>query len=161
MNEVTARGSALVAQYLEGEGVAFELVEHEPAPTATGDAQALGRAPESVAKTVVLHDRHGYVLAIVPAANRLDLHKLREVVGASRQLQLIDEPQMEQEFGQFESGAIPPFGPALPRVEIIDERLLAEDKILCASGDHRHAVLIDPREVVRISDARVADICAG
>jgi prolyl-tRNA editing enzyme YbaK/EbsC (Cys-tRNA(Pro) deacylase) len=34
-----------------------------------------------------------------------------------------------------------------------------QPQILCSAGDHRHSVLVDPREVVRITAARVADIC--
>lgn len=46
-----------------------------------------------------------------------------------------------------------------PRTEVIDSALLEKERILCPAGDHRHSVLIDPREVVRIAAARTADIC--
>ena len=48
----------------------------------------------------------------------------------------------------------------LPSAEVVDQRLLEENLILCAGGDHRHSVLLDPRDVVRIADAKVADVCA-
>lgn len=51
----------------------------------------------------------------------------------------------------LEVGAAPPIGPMLPRAEVVDRRLLEEDRIICAGGDHRHSILLDPREVVRIA----------
>jgi Ala-tRNA(Pro) deacylase len=159
MNEPSTTGSALIAQYLEGEGIPFRLVEHPRTSSAYGDARATHRRPESVGKTVVLREGSGYVLAVLPASHRLDLRKLREVLGASRQLQLIDEAEMAHEFPEFEVGAIPPFGVGLPAAEVVDSRLLDEDRIVCAGGDHAHAILIDPRDVVAVAGAKVADIC--
>jgi Cys-tRNA(Pro)/Cys-tRNA(Cys) deacylase len=46
-----------------------------------------------------------------------------------------------------------------PRAEVIDDRLLNADRVLCAGGDHTHAVLVDPRDVVRMTGAMTADIC--
>jgi Ala-tRNA(Pro) deacylase len=159
MEERATTHAALVTEYLTAESVPFELVEHEPTSSAYGDARATHRRPESTVKTVVLKDDTGYVLAAIPASNRLDLHKLREVIGASRKLQLVDEAEMGRVYPRFEVGAVPPFGPEGPRAEVVDRRLLDEDKILCAAGDHKHGVLLDPRDLVRISGAEVADVC--
>lgn len=159
MNESSTTASAKVAEYLAGEGVAFQMLEHPRTSSAFADARATHRRPESVGKTVVLRDLEGYVLAIVPASQRLDLRKLREVLGASRKLQLVDEAEMGQEFPQFEVGAIPPCGGTLPAAEVVDRRLLDEDRIVCASGDHKHSILIDPRDLVAAAAAQVADIC--
>lgn len=159
MSELSRNGSAGVAEYLEEKGVPFQLVEHTRTTSAYGDARAMHRRPETVGKTVVLREASGYVLAVVPATQRLDLRKLRAVLGSSRQLQLVDEAEMAEEFPAFEVGAIPPFGTELPAAEVVDSRLLDEDRIVCASGDHAHAILIDPRDVVAVAGAAVADIC--
>jgi prolyl-tRNA editing enzyme YbaK/EbsC (Cys-tRNA(Pro) deacylase) len=42
---------------------------------------------------------------------------------------------------------------------VIDRALLEQQQILCAAGDHRHSVLVDPRDIVRITAAKTADIC--
>jgi prolyl-tRNA editing enzyme YbaK/EbsC (Cys-tRNA(Pro) deacylase) len=31
--------------------------------------------------------------------------------------------------------------------------------VLCFAGDHRHSVRLDPRDLVRMTEPRVADIC--
>jgi prolyl-tRNA editing enzyme YbaK/EbsC (Cys-tRNA(Pro) deacylase) len=90
---------------------------------------------------------------------RLDLHKLREVLGASRTLRLAGEDEIAREFPSLEVGAVPPFGSTAPAVEVIDEKLLRRDRILFPAGDHEHSVLVDPHEVVRVTAAKVAGIC--
>src|SRR6516225_6790334 len=88
---------AIVA-FLEGAGVVFELVEHEPVMSATAEARSVGQPPEQTATTIVLHDGSAYVIAAVTAADRLDLHKLRDLLGASKQLQLASEEQIARDF---------------------------------------------------------------
>ena len=150
---------AAVAEYLRGEGIAHEVVEHRKTLSAAEEAVATDQPPQQVAKTVVLHDGGAYLLAVIPASRRLDLHKLREVLGAGKSLQLASENQMAEDFPQLEVGAVPPLGPMVPAAEVVDPRLLDEERVLCAGGDHTHSVLLDPRDIVAATDATVADVC--
>ncbi|MGB0092511.1 MAG: YbaK/EbsC family protein [Solirubrobacteraceae bacterium] len=148
-----------IAQFLEGEKIQYELVEHDPVISAAAEARVAHTPPDQVAKTIVLHDRSAYVIAAIPASYRLDLHKLRELLGATRQLRLAGEGEIAREFPSLEVGAVPPFGPMVPAAEVIDRALMEQERILCPAGDHRHSVLVDPRDVARITAARIADIC--
>jgi Ala-tRNA(Pro) deacylase len=153
------RGVDLVTGYLDGQGVAHEVVEHEQTFTAAAEAKASGVAPDHAAKTMVLRDADSYRLAVIPASHRLDLGKVREALGATRHLRLATEAEMESDFESFEVGALPPIGPMLPAPEILDTRLSEHDRILCAGGDHRHSVLVAPQDLARVTDARIADVC--
>jgi Ala-tRNA(Pro) deacylase len=157
--ESDARGIDLVHRYLDQHGVSHEVVDHEQTFTAAEEAKASGVAPDHAAKTMVLRDGDSYRLAVIPASQRLDLRKVRALLEASQHLRLASEAEMEADFASFDVGALPPLGPMLPATEVLDSRLLDHDRILCTGGDHRHSVLIDPRDLARISDARVADIC--
>jgi Ala-tRNA(Pro) deacylase len=106
-----------------------------------------------------VRDEGGVRLAVIPASERLDMHKLKEELG-SRGLRLLTEQEMAEEFDEFEVGAVPPFGPMFQALELVDQRLLDHDRILCSGGDHEHGVLLDPHDLVRAAQARVADICA-
>jgi Ala-tRNA(Pro) deacylase len=150
---------AAVTEYLRGEGIQHEVIEHRETMSAAAEAAATDHPPQQVAKTVVLHDGGAYLLAVIPASRRLDLHKLRELLGASKSLQLANERQISEDFPQLEVGAVPPLGPMVPAAEVIDQRLLDEERVLCAGGDHTHSVLLDPRDMVAATDATVADIC--
>ncbi len=150
---------AAVTEYLRGERIEHEVIEHRETMSATAEAAATDRPAHQVAKTVVLHDHGAYLLAVIPASRRLDLHKLRDVLDAGKSLQLATEQQMAEDFPQLDVGAVPPLGPMVPAAEVVDQRLLDEDRVLCAGGDHSHSVLLDPRDVVAAADATVADVC--
>ena len=151
-------GHAVVTEFLERHGVPYEVVEHERTDTAAAEARAAGMPPVDVAKTVVLRDQEGVRLAVIPASHRLDLHKVKRELG-SKGLRLVTEQEMAEEFADFEVGAVPPFGPMFHALELVDERLLDHDRILCGGGDHEHGVLVDPHDLVKAGEARVADIC--
>ena len=151
-------GLAAVTEFLEREGVPYEVVEHERTQTAAAEARAAGVPPSDVAKTIVLRDEEALRLAVIPASERLDIRKVKEAMG-SRGLRLVTEHEMAEKFDGFEVGAVPPFGSMFNALELVDERLLEHDRILCSGGDHEHAILVDPRDVVRAGEARVADIC--
>ena len=156
---VTSTHAHAVAEFLHGHGVAFDVLEHRHTERATDEAAATGRPSMQFGKTVVLQDGAAYALVVVPASERLDLHKVRDVLGASQSLRLASEAEMAADFPGIEVGAVPPAGPGLPMAEIVDRRLLEQPRIACAGGDHRHALVLDPRDLVRLTDARVADIC--
>jgi Ala-tRNA(Pro) deacylase len=157
--QMASTGVRALSEYLDGEGIAHELIEHEPTMSAAAEARTLRFLPQRVAKTVVLHDGSASVLAVVPASHRLDLRKLRNVLGATRRLRLATEREVAREFPTIEVGAMPPVGPTLPAAEVIDRRLLEHDRVLCAGGDPRHSLGIDSRDLLRAADAIAADIC--
>lgn len=148
----------MVCGFLDERGVAYEVVEHEQRFTAAAEARASGIEPHDAAKDVVL--RHGatYVLAAIPASERLDLHKARDLLG-EEDLRLATEDEIAADFSRFEVGALPPFGSLHDVAQIVDRRLLDHPQVLCSSGDHRHSLKVDPNEIVRLADARVADLC--
>lgn len=153
------RGIDAVVSYLDDAAVAYDVVDHEQTFTAGAEARAAGVEPDHAAKTVVLREGDQYRLAIVPASHRLDVHKLRELLDASRRLRLATEKEMEGDLGEFELGAVPPLGPMVPAPEVVDRRLLEHDRILCTGGDHRHSVLMDPNDLIRLTNASVGDVC--
>ncbi len=143
---------------LDAAGISYEIVEHAASYTAADEARAAGQERSETAKTLVLIDHGEPRLAVVPAARRLDLARARHVLRADRHLRLATEEEAAQAFPEYEVGALPPFaGGRAP--EIVDTRLLYLDRVLCAAGDHRHGVLLAPRDLVRMAEPRVADIC--
>lgn len=149
-----------VTQHLDAEGIAYEVVEHERALSAASEAVAAGVRPGNAAKSVLLHDQDGYRLVVIQASDRLDLGKLADLLDASRAtIRLASEEEMAADFPDFELGAIPPLGEMLPAPEIVDRRVLDHERVLCNGGDHTHSVLLDPREIVRVAGARIADVC--
>jgi prolyl-tRNA editing enzyme YbaK/EbsC (Cys-tRNA(Pro) deacylase) len=154
-------GIEAVAHFLERKRAAYELIEHPDTFAAVDEARAAGSAPARMAKTVLLHDHGGFRAAIIPASELLDLHKARVLLGASGHLRLASEDEIEREFPAFDAGALPPFSALLGTPEILDPRLLAYHNILCSGGDHRHTLKISPREIERLGEPQVADVCTA
>ncbi len=159
MTTAEAHGIEAVTAFLEAEGVRHEVVEHRPTFSAAAEARAAGAEPREAAKTLALRDHDAYRMAVIPATHRLDLHRMRELLGASSHLRLATEAELEQDFPMFDVGAMPPLGPMIPMPEVIDVHLLYHERILCAGGDHRHALKMDPRDLLRVCEPRVASIC--
>lgn len=148
-----------VTAYLDQQGVEYEAVEHEERFTAASEAQAAGIKPEDAAKDLILRDDDSYMLAVIPASQRLDLAKARELLGAGASLRLATEDEIGRDFDRFAVGAIPPFGGLHGIPQAVDRRLLEHERVLCSAGDHAHGVLLDPKEMVRIGDAKTGDLC--
>ena len=149
-----------LSAFLNQHGVEHEVIEHSPTVRAAESARASAVPPDAAAKTVVLYDHGALLLAALPASEMVDMRKVRDLLGASRSLRLATEQEIASHFPEFEVGAVPPVGGGgVFASRLVDRHLLDQPRVLCGSADHRHAVLLDPRELTRLGNAVVADIC--
>jgi Ala-tRNA(Pro) deacylase len=153
-----AAGRAQLESYLGDAGVKAELIEHAHSESAAAEARAAHLPAEQTAKTVVLQTPGGYRFAVIPASDMLDLNKAAAALDVSRhQLRLATEEEMAADFPGYEVGAIPPLGPNTP-AELVDQRLLSYQHVLCAAGDHEHSLLLDPTDILRLTGAQTLDL---
>lgn len=146
---------------LDSVGVAYELLEHPRTERATAEAEALGLPLHEVAKTIVVKTPEGNVRVVLPASERLDVHKLREFVGGAKETHLLSEEDMVREYPQFELGAVPPVGGPKDRV-ILDRRLAGRDTFVIEAGAHDRSVRLRPQALIASAcDILVEDVCAG
>ena len=141
-------------------GVGYELMRHEHTERAVDEAAALGVDPEDVAKTVVLTTGEGYVRAVLPASERLDLHKLRQHLKGGKEVRLATEAELVGAYPGFELGAVPPFGGPPGDVVVVDWRVVDRDWVIIEAGRHEQSVRVRPRDLVPRLGAEVADICS-
>jgi prolyl-tRNA editing enzyme YbaK/EbsC (Cys-tRNA(Pro) deacylase) len=128
-------GSAVVQEVLELAGVPFELIEREP-----------------TARVVVLVDDSLVRLVVIAAGDRVDLTRARQALRAGPRLRAATHAEIAEDFPDFDPSAVPPLGhEAVP--EVVDLGLLYEDAVVLAGG-----VGIDPRDLLRLCEPRVADI---
>lgn len=123
-----------VEKYLQENGVRYTIAEHPHSISSTRTAEAAHVPPQQMAKAVVLWDRKGYVMAVLPGDRHVELHKLSDTLG--RQLQLLDESRLAPVFKDCELGAIPPIGPAYNMDTIVDDDLVGQEHIWFVGGDH-------------------------
>jgi prolyl-tRNA editing enzyme YbaK/EbsC (Cys-tRNA(Pro) deacylase) len=129
-------GNAVVQEVLQLAGVPFELVDR-PATT----------------RTVVLIDGDVVRLVVIPADDRLDLERTRRALRAGPGLRLATVHEIAEDFPGFDPRELPPLGhEAVP--EAVCLSLLYLDDVVVDGG-----VRIDPRDLLRLCEPRVADLC--
>ena len=70
-------------EHLAGTGVDYEVVKHPRTYSSSTTAQAAHVSGEHLAKSVVLHDEEGYLLAVVPSTHRVELHTIHDLTPES------------------------------------------------------------------------------
>ena len=149
-----------LTRVLDKEGAEYELLPHAHTETASAEAEALGVDPGEVGKTLVLTTPEGTVRAVLPASARLDVRKVREVLGVSgKRVQLLNEEQLRSDYGEFELGAVPPLGGGSRDRVLLDRTLAERESIVVEAGSHDESVRIKTADLVRLTEAEVADIC--
>jgi Ala-tRNA(Pro) deacylase len=148
-----------VAKLLEDAGVEFEPLPHERTQSAGDEARTLGLPQDAVAKTVVLATPEGHVRAVLPASQRLDLRKVRTVLGLTgKEVSLLGEQELAQHYPEFELGAVPPFGGRADRV-LVDRRVVDHDHVVLEAGTHDTSVRLRTSDLLSLTAARVLDLC--
>ena len=148
-----------LTRVLDEAGVQYELLPHSHTETAAAEAEALGLSPSEVAKTLVVTTPSGYVRAVLPASDRLDLHKVRELLDDGKRIELASEEDLARSYPQFELGAVPPFGGGHQDRVVVDRRLAERDSLVLEAGTHEQSVRLRTADLVRLTEATVADIC--
>jgi Ala-tRNA(Pro) deacylase len=101
-------------------------------------AEAAHVPGDRLAKTVLVTDEEGYLLAVIPSTHRLLFGALREQFG--HRFDLATERDIAALFHECEVGAMPPFGHVYGLRVVVDESLLDADDVYCESGDHTELV---------------------
>ncbi len=139
-------------------GVDYELIEHPRTETATAEANALGVSSDEVAKTIVLVTPAGHVRAVLPASERLDLARVRELLGDGKTVHLASEEELAKAYPMFELGAVPPIGGPDDAV-LVDRRTAERESVIVEAGTHRESLLMKTADLLTLTDAKVAEIC--
>jgi Ala-tRNA(Pro) deacylase len=150
-----------LTRVLDEAGVGYELLPHAHTETAAAEAEALGLSPADVAKTLVVVTPEGYVRAVLPASERIDLGKLRDLRGGGRkQVHLASEDDLARDYSEFELGAVPPVGGARRDPVVVDSRVAERESVVVEAGSHDESLRVATADLVRVADAEVADIAA-
>jgi Ala-tRNA(Pro) deacylase len=129
----------------------FEHHLHRPAMTAQGLAAAEHVSGYLVVKPIVVRIGGYPAIAVVSAAQRLNLGALEEVTGSA--VELVPEWEFREWFPACDPGAAPPlamFG--LPI--IIDASLALTNRLVMPAGTHHDAIIVDTDRWVDCENVR-------
>jgi len=132
---------SLVSEHLEKRGVPFNTMTHTRTHTTLDEAQALSIATDAVLKTVVLKTASGHALAVVPATRRLSMAFIRRATGDAH-VRLATEAELQQHFGDFELGTIPPLGSLLGVPVFVDPEAMKHQRVVFAAGSQTESILV-------------------
>jgi Ala-tRNA(Pro) deacylase len=130
--------SRRVTNYLREQDADYSVVRHPHSSTSIESAELAHISGDRIAKSVVLEDDQGYLLAVLPASCRLDLGELHRQT--NRNLGLATEHELEALFDDCEPGAIPPLGSVYSLETIVDDSLAEQSDIYFESGDHEQLI---------------------
>lgn len=150
-------GVRATTAHLDHEGLHYELISHKPTFRAADDAIASGVPRYHELKTLLLRGAEGFLLAGLRASDRINLRKVRDLVD-DRTIRLASEAEMARAFPTFDVGALPPLGPGLPQLRVLDSQVPKYSRVVCAGGDHTHSLLMIPVEIINAAHPRVANI---
>jgi Ala-tRNA(Pro) deacylase len=146
-----------LTSHLDAQDLLYDILHHARATTAVSEARVLHIPPGDVAKTVIFIAPQGCVRAVVPANAHVDVRRLQELL-EEYSLTLASEADLANLFPEFELGAIPPFGGARRDLTVVDSSLLRRKAIVIEAGTQQDSLRLSPRDLVRVSEARIADI---
>jgi Cys-tRNA(Pro)/Cys-tRNA(Cys) deacylase len=143
---------------VERAGIKFSLheYEHDPKAASYGDeaAEKLDVDPVRLFKTLVVSVDGELAVACVPVSAQLDLKAL------GKRTQLADRGQAQKATG-YVSGGTSPLGQRKRLPTHIDSSALEHETILVNGGRRGLQLELDPRDLVRLTDARVHPIAAA
>jgi Ala-tRNA(Pro) deacylase len=127
-----------VHRYLVQHSVNYDLLAHPHTGSSHETAEAAHVREDHIAKAVVVKDKSGYAMVVVPASNWVEMDHLRKEL--NRDLQLATEDEIGQLFSDCETGAVPPVGPAYGVETFLDQAIMSLASVYFEAGDHKELV---------------------
>jgi len=127
-------------EYLDDSGIEYEVLPHTYTTTSMNTALASRISGNNLAKSVILGDEYGYLMAIVPATHHIEIGRLSNQL--NRRLGLATEQELEDLFTDCDMGAIPPVGNLYGMNVIVDDALMDCNDVYFEAGDHTDLIHI-------------------
>lgn len=137
--------------FMKKHHIAYEVVPHRRTLSSMKTAAAAHVPGDRLAKSVVLEDEKGFVMAVLPATHKIDMAELQRQL--KRDLELATEEELRDLFKDCELGAIPPVGVAYGMDTMVDDSLSRQPDIYFEAGDHV--------ELIRVSGEQFRTLMTG
>lgn len=146
--------------------VAHEVLRyrHDPRRASFGEqavealARSEGLEPAQIFKTLVLALPNGLGVAVLPVPAKLSLKAAAAALGVPRAT-MAERSAAERSTG-YVIGGISPLGQRAPLPTVVDESALLWERVLCSAGKRGWDVALAPQDLIRLTDAVTADLCA-
>ena len=121
-----------LSQFVHQKGIECQPIHHARSRTYGQAIELANAVPELCLKAIMLIDRRGPAMAVIPYLAELDIDALNKML--SRQFQILPDEQVNKLFKDCESGSVPAFGMAYGMAVLIDADVLDNDHCFMQSG---------------------------
>jgi len=153
--------AALIAADVPHDVLAYH---HDPRAESYGQeavealADGHGVVADQVLKTLLVAGPSGLGVAVLPVPSKLSLKAAAAALGWPKAA-MAERSAAERSTG-YVLGGISPLGQRRRLPTVLDASALEFDRVLCSAGKRGMDVALDPRDLVRLTGAVVADIRA-
>lgn len=145
-------------------GVPHEVVryDHDPRAQSFGEeaveelASRCKVVPQQILKTLVVAGRPGLAVAVLPVPWKLSLKAAAATLGWPKAD--MAEPAAAQRSTGYVVGGISPLGQRRKLPTVVDSSIVDFDRILFSAGKRGWEIVVAPAELIRLTEAVVADI---
>ena len=142
-------------EFLDSNGVKYVTISHSEAFTAQEIAASAHVSGRAYAKTVMLKLDGLMAMAVLPAADGVNLDMIQLVAGAGK-AELATEEDFRELFPECELGAMPPFGNLYGMDVLVEQELTSNREITFNAGSHRELVKLAYKDFERLVEPMVA-----
>jgi Ala-tRNA(Pro) deacylase len=139
-----------VESYIAQRGVRYDVISHAHSHNSRETAQLAHVPGDRLAKSVILEDDDGFVMAVLPSTCHIRLGRLSREL--NRRLRLATENSLPNLFVDCELGAIPPVGLAYGMSTVIDEGIADQPEVYFEAGDHEQLIHMNREDFRTLMD---------
>lgn len=150
-------------------GIPHEVLQydHDPRRESYGEeavqelVRVEGADPDQVFKTLVVASDalpKGLGVAVLPVPSKLSLKAAAAALGVSKVT--MAEPAAAERATGYVVGGISPFGQRKALPTVVDASALRWNRVLVSAGKRGWEVAVHPQDLIRLTDAAIADIQA-
>ncbi|GLQ30269.1 YbaK/EbsC family protein [Litoribrevibacter albus] len=127
-----------LATYLNDQAIHYQTITHDESHTASDSARSANIPMHNMIKAILLKNGDNYLIALIPADHRLDIHNVNKTL--SSHWSIASESELTKVFQDCIPGSIPAV-PAAYHLSAIWSSCIADiDRIYMESGDD-HALI--------------------
>jgi Ala-tRNA(Pro) deacylase len=151
--------SPTLQKFLTQNAIPYEILPHSHTSTSLNSASAAHIPGNNMAKSVILEDEDGYLMAVIPATRHVKIRELNQTL--NRNMGLATEMELYRLFSDCDVGAIPPVGQAYGMVTVVDDSLMQCNDVYFEAGDHEELVHVKGTSFRKLMEkSQHANLCA-
>ena len=139
-----------IVDLLDGQGISYRQVHHEPTPTSEAAAAARGEELSIGGKALMMKVGKEFKLFVLSASLKVDSAAIKSHFGAKK-LRFASADELTELTGLV-PGSVPPFGePILPLELFVDESIRRNERIAYNAGSLTDSVVMGVEDYLRVA----------